>query len=73
MASCCHLLSLISIPDSGQQLHRDDPSALTDIIKIVQSQVTDESDDLRYTLSCFREIFSIADGLMTQFSYSIHD
>lgn len=33
---------LIIIQDSGQQLRQDDPSALTDIIQIVQSKVTNK-------------------------------
>lgn len=34
-------------PDSGQQLRQDDPSALKDIIQIVQNKVSDKDDVLR--------------------------
>lgn len=36
-------------PDSGQQLRQDDPSALKDIIQIVQNKVSDKNEALRYT------------------------
>ena len=37
----------MAIQDSGQQLRWDDPSALTDIIKIVHNKVTNNGDNLR--------------------------
>jgi len=43
-------LLLKIVRNSGQQLRQDDPSALTDIIQIVQSKVTNQSDNLRYPL-----------------------
>lgn len=34
--------------DSGQQLRQDDPSALKDIIQIVQSKTSDEGMTTKY-------------------------
>lgn len=52
-SACAYLLDLMSdgsliCSDSGQQLRQDDPSALKDIIQIVQDKVSDKSDDLRF-------------------------
>jgi nucleolar MIF4G domain-containing protein 1 len=41
-------LSLLSIQDSGLQLRLDDPSALKDIIQIVQTKVSSQDDALRF-------------------------
>jgi nucleolar MIF4G domain-containing protein 1 len=71
-APSCHS-ALIPIQDSGQQLRQDDPSALTDIIQIVQSKVTSNSGELRY-LSFISGIYVLLLIVnYTQFPYSFHD
>jgi len=49
----CTVLTMLWI-DSGQQLCQDDPSALKDIIGIVQKKLSDQDDLLKYTYHSHR-------------------
>jgi nucleolar MIF4G domain-containing protein 1 len=64
---------LIPVQDSGQQLRQDDPSALTDIIQIVQNKVMSNSGDLRYLSFISMVCVLLLNANYTQFPYSFHD